>query len=662
MNTKKLSLFIINFTQTIVFLTLLFFSAQLRSQSKTQIEFGKLTSKELTLTSYDKAPESSAVVLYEKGEVFMEVVDNYITLVKEVHKKIKVFNLKEFDGATIIIPYYSTKGSKEKVLNIKAITHNGNHKQLLRETQIFIKKESEHYSTSNFTFPNVKDGSILEYKYRVESPFFQSFDWKFQGDYPKIYSEFNSKIPGNYTYRLALRGSEKIDNDTVYVKNNCFYIRGYGTPADCVVSQYIMNDVPTFLSENYMLSKENYISGISYELEESYDLRKTKTVHTKNWKYVDKEFKNDKEMGRQLNHDSFFEKHIPNKILSINNDLERAKAIYYFIQNHFIWNKNYRIFSDINVKDAFENKVGNITEINLALINALKVAKINTHISLSTTQDHAIPNQIYPTLTEFNYVMAYATIDDVSYFLDATNKFTEFGVLPIRALNTVARVMDFKKGSYWKTLEPHKKNVEYINAQLSIDSLGTVVGIVNETYTGFLASKKRNEISTTNKNDYFERKQKFSEIDNYKQENFDNNNKPIKETYSIKMTPEEVSGDTYFYPYFLMESLSENPFKSEKRVYPIELNYPINYIYVLSLKLSDNYKVIRLPKNQSIVLPEEMGVCKVVFNKNNNVINLRFNLKINQHYFNPEYYTVLKEFFSKVINVKTNEPIVIKKE
>src|SRR5690606_19642648 len=110
---------------------------------------------------------------------------------------------------------------------------------------------------------------------------------------------------------------------------------------------------------------------------------------------------------------------------------ERAKAVFSFIQNHFTWNKYYySIFYKNDVRQAFNKKTGNAAEINLVLINALNAADIDAKIALSSTRYNGLLTKVHALITNFNYLMAFVEIDGQKYFLDASNKHTDFGMVP----------------------------------------------------------------------------------------------------------------------------------------------------------------------------------------------------------------------------------------
>jgi len=646
----------------ILFLTITFKSF---SQKTITAEFGKPTYQEISMTSYNKDPEASGVVLYEKGDYAIEVVRNYVLLVKKIHVKTKVINASKFEHGTVDIYLYLGKDSREKVTDIKAVTHNGNLQTYVKSDGYFDVDKGQYLKIKRFTFPNIKDGSILEYEYTVTSPFLFNLDsWAFQSDLPTLYSEFTSSIPANYKYNRSLFGNHKLEINEAKLLDNCFSIPAFSTPADCEISLYVMKDIPAFKEENYMLAKSNYIARVDFELMSYYDFDGIRNKYSKTWKDVDKEFKTDKDMGRQLNNKSYFEDKIPSDIIATSDLLEKAKKIYTFIQNHYQWNGRYGLWEGSRVKKAFENKTGSITEINLSLINTLLAVDLDAKIILHSTRNNGLPNANYPVIKDFNYTLVYLTINDTNYILDASDKEVPFNMVPFRALNLQGRVMDFKNGSFWEPIEPYSKNVNYINAQLSIDEDDIISGNINEVNTGYRAIDKRKELNTSSKTEYVTKKESSlteTEINNYTNENLSKLSLPLKEKYSIEFSPEVVGSKIYLFPYFLQDSFKENPFKLKERNYLVEIGYPITDTYLFSLDLNNLYEVEQLPANKKIQLAGDAGECTALYSYKNGKINIRFSFKLNSYRFSPEDYQNLKGFFKQVIEIQTNEPIVLKK-
>lgn len=635
------------------------------SQTPTEHTFGEPLPEEFAMTSYSADPDATGVVLYERGNYTVDAADGYIRLIKEVHRKIKVFDSKNFDYATYEIPYYREKEVQENVNGFKAITHNGKSKVYVADNAIFDTEEGPNWSIKKFTFANVQDGSILEYTYRLETPYFFNIgSWSFMNELPTIYSELHTEIPGNYTYNRTLYGDRKLDVNHAEIKLACFHLPGYKVPGDCESATYAMKSVPAYKEEKHMLSKNNYIPSMQFELRDIIQIDETRTGYSRTWDDIDKTFRYDKDLGGQLKYSKYFKDQLPASVASISDDLERAKAVYYFIQNKMTWNKKSRILQDNRVKEAFEEKTGNSTEINLGLINALEAVGLDAEIILVATRDRAVPTKQYPVRTDFNYALVILNIDNEKYFLDATDKHTPFGVLPLRDLNVEGRVLDFKKGSYWEHITPIAKNMHYVNMQLSADKTGLFSGKVNEVSTGYISVNKRKENNDFRKDIVIKRKQSKNEgleISNLLMENEKDLEQPYKEIYDISLHEQTVGNKLFLYPFLMETYFSENPFTKEKRHYPIDFGFPVLNNYLVSIDVKDQYEILKVPTNKLLRLPENDGELSVVYDVSGNKVNIRLSVKLNNHSFGPEAYKSLQEFFTELIKIQSEEPIELKR-
>ena len=166
------------------------------------------------------------------------------------------------------------------------------HTTSLEKDKIYTKDLSGKWKETSFTLPNIKVGSVIEFRYSLISSYTQIKDWNYQYDIPKLKSDFTAAIIGNYKYNIRLVGNLKLHRDNFRVKNGCFYLPGIGTGA-CGVLEYGMDAVPAFKKEAYMLSHHNYVSRLSFELISNTDvggqsptIQKHGKLQIKNWKRI----------------------------------------------------------------------------------------------------------------------------------------------------------------------------------------------------------------------------------------------------------------------------------------------------------------------------------------------------------------------------------------
>ncbi|WP_298425653.1 DUF3857 domain-containing protein [uncultured Kordia sp.] len=628
-------------------------------------KFGTVSKKEINMRTYEKDTTAHAVVLEEYGDVYFDLVKDRIVLIKQYYTKIKVLDKQGQKYANIEIPYYHNRKSKEKIKDIKAVTHNAEGTERLADTQIFTIDHTENWSEKRFTFSNVKPGSVLEYQYTLETPFVYNFEgWDFQSDIPKIYSEFSAKIPGNYRYNRSLKGFLKLAINKSNVKKRCFYVPGLVDRADCEVFKYAMRDIPAFKEEAYMLSKNNYMSKIAFEMSEYYRFDGGKDVYTKTWKAVDKEMRTDKDIGAQVKRKNFFKNQLSDEILKEQSTLQRAKKVFEFIREHYTWNGEYGIFNNANVRQAFQNKTGNVAEVNLSLVNSLLAANIKAETVMLSTRSRGLPTQIHPVMSEFNYLVAKVTIGQEVFLLDATDKLLSFGLTQVRALNYIGRAMDFKKPSYWHTINPFAENRQNTLINISVDEEGNAKGKISQVNSGYLAYEKRKELANTDEDSYLDGIEKqipFVEIDDYKIEARNDIRKPTKEFFFLAFNDNFSSKNTFLDPFFF-KLFPSNPFRLEERKYPVDFAYSRIYTMRFIMSIPDSYEYVNIPENKTFKLAETKAICGMKTIVQNGQLNMTYKLVINDFHFTAEEYQELKTFFSNLATLESNTRLTIKKK
>ncbi|WP_405606021.1 hypothetical protein [Polaribacter sp. Asnod1-A03] len=620
---------------------------------------GQTTLDELKMTVYDKDSTAAAVVLYEHANVYLDPEFDYKTRT-DYYYRIKILDKAAFDFADVEIHLYKEK----KAIDVKAITYNlsengGLSKNTINKDQIFKVKDSENWSSTKFTMPNLKEGSVIEYSYSVISPYLGIDDWYFQSSIPKIKSEIDAAVLGNYKYNVRLVGFLQLDKDDPSIKKKCLYIDGIGEGA-CVIYSYGINNIPAFKEEDYMLSKKNYISRLSFDLKTYTSTRGVVEEYTTTWKQADKQLK-DIFLNNQTSKKSFFRKNIPENILNTEDQLTKAKDIYSFIKNHFTWNQKFWNSADEKIKKAFDKKSGSAGEINLSLYNSLKAADIDANLVILSTRDNGIPTKLFPVIFDFNYVIVQVVINGTEYFLDATNKYLPFGQIPSRCINGQARLINSKKENNWITLKPKIETSKKMNAIFSLNDEGNFEGSLLIRRQGYEALNQREKINTLTENAYlesFETDYSDAEVDDYKVKKLNQLEQPIEEVFDLKIiSGNDLSNKIRINPFFF-DRIKENPFKLKERNYPVDFAYARSNSFNLSLSFPENYKVVQIPESKAFALPENGGVftIKSIIKEKSVVIYLRFNIK--KEIFNPYDYEYLKIFFDKVIKSESSDIVL----
>jgi len=425
-----------------------------------------------------------------------------------------------------------------------------------------------------------------------------------------------------------------------------------------------MKDIPAFVEEDYMTTRDNYLSRIDYELKEYMGFDGVRSTFTKSWKTVDKELKSEPNVGNQLSKSVKLTNYIGSDLIGEKDKLKKAKGIYEYVQNHYTWNKKYKIFKDVSIKDVNKDKSGNVSGINILLHNLLKEACVEVKPVLLSTRKNGMPTTIYPVISDFNYLIVQATIKDKTYLLDATDKYISFGQIPFRCLNQIGRLLDFKNGSEWIDIKPNGLSTSrhHVNLKFTEDAL--ISGTLKSEYTGYHALPKKQSYYG-NPSEYledFENKHYNLEVVAHEVKSQGKTEEKFQESFQIEFNKENGLADKIYLDPFAIKFFTKNPFQLQQRTYPIDFGYKDNYIYSFEIDLKDMFEVIDLPRDINVTIPNNKGNFKFVTKVEGTKISLFFKIAFNQAIYLPEYYPYLKKFMSRVVDAQTNSLIVLQKK
>jgi len=655
----------------IIFFTLviLLFSQFVKSQENYNTSNLVANLEDLRNNTYSKDSTANAFYIYEKGYSRVQNGGNY-NLLTDYEAKIKLLNEQGYEQATVEIKLFKKNNSKERIRDITAITHtlkDGNIiKRKVKESEIFRQEINENWTLVKFTFPNLEPGAVITYSYQKESPFIYNFKgWDFQTTIPKLYSQYTTDLPANYEYNIRLTGTLDLETNESTIKRNCIEV-SRGGHSDCSHNVYVMKNIPAFAEEKYMTDKKNYLSRIAYDLKEFKGFDGTKKKYTKTWKNVDNEIKNHINIGQQLKKIKLTADLLPTSIASLPHGLDKAKKIYHWVHQNYIWNGNYEIFrtsDQAKVKKVIEQKTGNVSGINILLHNILKQQQFNVQCVLASTRQNGYPTKLFPILYDFNYSFVQLSLNNKKYQLDATNRYLAFGQLPYRCLNQYARLLDFKSGSSWVDIIDNQRSVVYFKEKNTLKKNLEIESQHTHQFGGYVSLKVREIIDHKDPKNYLDDIITFDtepDFENLKITNRDDPEKPLEASFSFTLDAEKIEDLIYIKP-FNIPFYKENPFKLQSRTYPVDFGYKPKFIYSSEIEIPEGYDFIEIPKDLNYKLPNNLGKTSLSFKKNEKKITVTHFIQFNSTYYPVEYYDYLKEFINLIIKMENDNFILVKK-
>lgn len=630
--------------------------------------FGEVNYNDLNAKPLAEDTSAVAMVLSEFGEAYFDP-ENNITF--EYHIKIKILRERGLEESNFTIPLYKFDFyNVDKLLEVRASsfasTTSGIQENKMDSRDVYTEDVSEHVILKKFAIPNVQVGNVIEVQYRLQSPYIFNFKgWEFQSHLPKLHSEYWAIIPANYLYNIALKGFLKLDMQDAERVRDCFSIGG--SSADCSRLKFAMDSIPAFVEEEYMTAPVNFIASLNFELVEIRKFSGTVDKITKEWRDVEEELRQSKNFGAQLKRGKDVLGDGPGQLVLQQQDpLKKAEAIYVLIRDHYKWNGRYNKYSEDGIKKAYESGEGNAGDINLSLVAALRYAGLEADPVLLSTRDNGFVTELYPVLSDFNYVVARVMIDDKIYLLDATDSFIPFGVLPIRCLNGKGRVIGDRKTD-WLPLAPEvkKATTTYINAQMQKD--GSIKGKMKCSYIGYAGIERRKEIygfedMAEYKKD-IEQQLKIATISEFEISNTESLAEPLSEKMSIEIeAPGMMGGNRFMFNPFIFHRWKKNPFRSSERLYPVDFGAPIIERFVFTIDLPKNISITNLPEDLALALPNEGGRYLLSTTVKDGKLLISSSLNINRILYTSEEYHFLKELFNRIVQAQNTDIIFEKND
>ncbi len=649
------------------------------TQEKSKIKFGKISPEDFNPKVYALDSNANAVVLSDIGKT--EIVGNYkgwFSLEFTKHKRVHILNKNGYDVANVQIGIYTNGTSEEELQNLKAVTYNLENGKVvetkLEKSNIFKDVISKNLVIKKFTFPNIKEGSIIEFEYKLVSDFlFNLQPWDFQGEYPCLWSEYNVSMPEFFYYVKLSHGyipffkETKEDRMGTYVVAD---VRNTGASrsqfnASVTDFKWVMKDVPALKEENFTSTLKNHLSGIEFQLAE-YRQPLTYRNIMGTWQQACDELMKDEDFGLTLSKDNGWLADVVADITkNSKNNFEKAKNIFEYIRDNFTCTNHNSKYLRSPLKTILKNKNGNEAEINLLLTSMLKKIGLLANPVMLSTRNHGYVYSMYPLMDRFNYIICELTLDNNFYYLDASIPRMGFGKLSYNIYNGHARVInEFATPISFDTdslLESKTTSLLIINGEKP----GTLIGNAKHDLGYFESFDIRNKTKENGKESVISDIKKGYSSDDISLNNFEIDSlkqyeNPVRIRYDInlKINDEDV---LYFNPMF-GEATKENPFKSAERFYPVEMPFTTDETYMLSLDVPTGYVIDELPKQTKVKLNTEGdGVFEYRVSQSDGTIYIKSRVKLKRTIFLPEEYESLREFFNYIIK-KQSEQIVFKKK
>jgi hypothetical protein len=651
-------------------------------------KFGKVSKEELEEKSDPQYPDTDATVLYREYNVKFEWTQGSgFSQEIEVFERVKIYKPEGFSWGTVGVKTFNHDKSREELGSLKGYTYNLENgsveKEKLKSNGIFDERINNYYISNKFTMPNLKAGSVIEYTYKIASPFLQIDDIDLQYTIPIRKEVIELKIPEYFIYNQVSNPQAKISFDYSRDTENVDVVvrgrsglgtasydpgmdrtGGHGSSSSSYKNNIFTLDemnIPPLTVEPLVDNLSNYRAKSIWELAMVNDPNGIPKSYSTTWEDVTKSIYENDAFVNQMNRDGYYESDLSTITDGLDDPLQKMAAIYNFVKSKVRWNQYLGYFPENGVKKAYNEGIGNIGDINLMLISMLKKVNLNANPVLLSTKSNGIP--LFPTRYGFNYVIAGVEFNDKLYLMDASAPFSNINMLPGRAMNWQGRLIRPDGTSQGVGLYPGYPSKEQTYVQAEIIN-GVLEARVRQRKGDHFAREYREEFVNSpleSQISGLKPENEIVEISELEVKDLQSNSENVNLSYkaSAPAVIEDINGELYLSP-MLFFAQKENPFKAESRDYPVYFGYPFSNKYNINIKIPEGYKVTSLPEGIKANLSNNMGSYTYLAKEVGGMIQLSVELEINAPIILSQDYQFVKAMFTQIVE-KENEKVVLTK-
>jgi hypothetical protein len=632
------------------------------------LDLPKLDIEDLKTTSYSKNAAEPAEVLYKTYHYYITEGELHLDVISRV-KIYKKDDAKKFLEEEI----YTRQGSNntnEKITSLKVNTYNLVDGKIAA-TQVdknskYKSKENKNYSVTKFAFENVKDGSVVEYKYSILSPFMYVIPKvMIEDEVPIRYFEYVFDAPIYYGYNVNYKGELKPFKQEVADKML------YGS--DSRTYRFAYKNIAAYKDEKYVNNIENYRTSVRFELNSTNFPMTGGNLHDGSmsggfksygvsWQDIRKQLYDDENFGDELKRNNLVKEILPEEIKSIKNEAERAAAVLKFTQSKYSWDGEYSAFTDKGLKNLISTKLGNSAEINLLLILLMRSANLNAEPVLLSTVGRGILTSYSPSIGMLNYVLASVDFDGKFTLYDATSKMTTPNIIRPAALNYYGFVMTKTEAKQINVLCP-QKSVTYLTVDAKLNPDGTFGGSFSDRDTMLYAmmnNERHDENKTEYQNTYYKERYKFP-YTNIKSGVTEKGDFQTSFDFDSDSFVDGIGNKLVFNPLLFLFNKSHEFDQTDERRSPIELYTGYDKIKKVTITLPDGYVFENVPKSKKFRTEDSAIQYVYKVTQEGNKLTVETTTTVEDPVYPKEYYPAFKQIFDNITKMEGQVVTAVKK-
>ncbi|MDX1586584.1 MAG: DUF3857 domain-containing protein [Balneolaceae bacterium] len=621
-------------------------------------EYGEIPDSLYSLEEYAPRPDAPFMYAVKELEVNFENDENAIVALLDYYVRVKVFDASAREASIVAIPYYFERDIEE-VVNIRATTHTQEGEEIpLQDDSIRRININSRYNVIEFTMPQVQDGVILEYSYRVRRRYIEELpDFYLTNQAPTSLAKVAITYPGYLRYETIEENFDGEVNRFTQEIDTSSAAKIFTVPQpDPILKEiYVARDIPPIEEEAYISSLDDYRGKLKFKLSE-FGIPRQKLENS--WNLVVAELRRNQNVLK-VAAENRQAQNIGKSIGTLFDNKEAVQdSIFRYVNRTVNFSGNKSPYSEVKDSTVLTGEPVNQAAINQTLLAMLQGAGIEAYPLLISTRQFGQINKSFPSFFQFNGQLTWSRINGKSYFMDASFPHSQPNLIPVDTYNETGLLLK-PDGYDWREITPAKSLFAIdINVNARLDRQGNLSGNIRAESSGYPAQVVRQRYSNGEPVKEIFRKAVFdgytnANIDNLEFENYNSFEAPITFTSGFELEGYATSfTDGLQFRPMVVGYLMSNPFNEPSRELPVTLDAPEKLDLVYEIDIPSGFTIQQGSQNRTIELPG--ASLTESYNFEGNTLRYEFHIDISRKQFEPELYPQLLNLYERWVELSNS--------
>ncbi|MDR8389745.1 DUF3857 domain-containing protein [Aliifodinibius sp. S!AR15-10] len=617
--------------------------------------FGEIPDSLFQIDSYRQDPSAPYFYAYKDVEISFEEDEKSIVAILDYHVRIKVFDSQAKQASIIAIPYYF-QDEIESIEQIRGYTYQSDGSQVeLQGEAIRTINLNARYNVKEFTMPEVRDGSVIEYSYRKKRRYIEELpDYYLTHQAPTAIAKATIRYPKYLRYDVipvdfdgeVQHVEQRIDTSSVPK------VFAYPRPEPLILHHWIARDVPAVEQESFISSIDDYRGKLKFQLlefgvprqhlENSWEIVVAQIRRNQNpWEVIEKNTRA-RELGEQI-------------AAEFETQEQAQDSIFRYLNSQANFSDMQGAFSEVPDDSVLSGTVVNQPAINQTLIAMLQGAGIEAWPLLISTRQYGKINRSFPSYYQFNGLLTYSEINGQRYFMDASFAHSYPNLLPVESYNETGLLLQ-KERYEWIELKPANSVFSIsIDMDAELSREGDLSGTISTKQFGYPARLIREKATNGSTVNEIMRDAMFDGYTDVSLENVEieklhhhSDTLEMRARFAIEGYATSYQ-DGFDYRPLVVGSLMSNPFGDEERDLPVTLDAPEKLNLSYELRLPTGYSLGEGTQNRGIQLSG--AELTETYRSQGQTVEYGYRIDISRKQFEPELYPQLLDLYERWVEL-----------